>query len=45
MPKVSEVMNNLQRRKVVLRQGRRLTLAIKRLQAIVTDGANPDVSA
>jgi CRP-like cAMP-binding protein len=43
-PKVSEVMNDLQRRKAVLRQGRRLTLAIKRLQAIVTDGANPNVS-
>jgi Crp-like helix-turn-helix domain len=37
-PKVSEVMNDLQRRKAVSREGRRLSLAIKRLRAIVANG-------
>ena len=39
-PKVSEVMNDLQRRKALSRDGRRLTVAIRRLEAIVADGAN-----
>jgi hypothetical protein len=39
-PKVSEIMNDLRRRKVLSRDGRRLTVAIKRLEAIVADGAN-----
>ena len=39
-PKVSEVMNDLQRRKALSRDGRKLTVAVKRLEAIVADGAN-----
>lgn len=39
-PKVSEVMNDLQRRKALSRDGRKLTVAMKRLEAIVADGAN-----
>jgi len=39
-PKVSEVMNDLRRRKALSRDGRRLTVAMKRLEAIVADGAN-----
>ena len=39
-PKVSEIMNELRRRKVLSREGRRLTVAMKRLEAIVADGAN-----
>ena len=39
-PKVSEVLNDLQRRKALSRDGRRLTVAMRRLEAIVADGAN-----
>jgi CRP-like cAMP-binding protein len=39
-PKVSEIMNDLQRRKALVRDGRKLTLAVKRLEAIVANGAN-----
>ena len=39
-PKVSEVMNDLQRRKALSRDGRKLTVAMKRLEAIVANGAN-----
>ncbi|MGH7914507.1 MAG: Crp/Fnr family transcriptional regulator [Candidatus Binataceae bacterium] len=39
-PKVSEIMNDLQRRKALSRDGRKLTVAIKRLEAIVTNGAD-----
>ena len=38
-PKVSEIMNDLQRRKALSRDGRKLTLAVKRLESIVTSGA------
>jgi CRP-like cAMP-binding protein len=40
-PKVSEVMNDLRRRKALSREGHSLTVAIKRLEAIVTNGAKP----
>ena len=40
LTKVSEVMNDLQRRKALSRDGRKLTLAVKRLESIVTSGAN-----
>jgi len=39
-PKVSQVMNDLQRRKALSRDGRQLTLVIERLEAIVADAAN-----
>ena len=39
-PKVSEVMNDLQRRKALSREGRKLTVMVKRLEAIALDGAN-----
>jgi CRP-like cAMP-binding protein len=39
-PKVSEVMNDLQRRKALSRDGRKLTVAMKRLEAIVANGAH-----
>lgn len=39
-PKVSEIMKDLQRRKAFSRDGRKLTLAMKRLEAIVANGAN-----
>jgi CRP/FNR family transcriptional regulator, cyclic AMP receptor protein len=39
-PKVSEVMNDLRRRKALSRDGRQITVAIKRLEAIVANGAN-----
>jgi CRP-like cAMP-binding protein len=39
-PKVSEVMNDLQRRKALSRDGRRLTVVMKRLEAIVANGVN-----
>src|ERR1700688_1686745 len=34
-PKVSEVMNDLRRRKALSREGRKLTIAVKQLEAIV----------
>ncbi len=39
-PKVSEIMNDLQRRKALSRDGRKLTVAMKRLEAIVASGDN-----
>ena len=39
-PKVSEIMNDLQRRKALSRDGRKLTVTIKRLEAIVASGAD-----
>src|SRR6185312_7741912 len=39
-PKVSEIMNDLQRRKALSRDGRKLTVTIKRLEAIVESGAD-----
>jgi len=39
-PKVSEVMNDLQRRKALSRDGSKLTVAMKRLEAIVANGAH-----
>jgi CRP/FNR family transcriptional regulator, cyclic AMP receptor protein len=39
-PKVSEIMNDLQRRKMLMRDGRKLTLAVKRLETIVANRAN-----
>jgi CRP/FNR family cyclic AMP-dependent transcriptional regulator len=39
-PKVSEVMNDLRRRKALSREGRKLTVAMKRLEAIIANGAN-----
>jgi hypothetical protein len=39
-PKVSEVMNDLRRRKALSREGRKLTVMVKRLEAIALDGAN-----
>jgi len=39
-PKVSEVINDLRRRKALSREGRKLTVMVKRLEAIALDGAN-----
>ena len=33
-------MNDLQRRKALSREGRKLTVMVKRLEAIALDGAN-----
>jgi hypothetical protein len=39
-PKVSEVINDLRRRKALSREGHKLTVMVKRLEAIALDGAN-----